>query len=202
MKHFSKQTPPFFPVSFRHAFGLLSLLLPLLTAVGTLLPDTPTLRLLVRTGGLALTLPLAYQAYRLTVPHRPGHPFSPAQPPIPSPPAPGPFQTVFLVQTAIHRVPVPVEEICYFFRDGRHTFLRTYDRKDYLLSQSLHEVEQVLDPICFFRVNRRLVVHYKACQRYKPAAYGKLELTLHAPPPFPVIVSQLKTPLFRRWLQR
>lgn len=204
MKQFLKQTLSLVPRSFLHGLGFSSLFWPLPFLVGTLLLPLgiPPLPLLVRTSSLALVLPLAYQAYRLAVDARPGRMAYAGRSDAPSRTARALYQTVFLVQAGTHRVPVPVEAICYFFRDGRHTFLRTFDRQDYLLSQPLQEVEQSLDPACFFRVNRRLLIHYKACPRFKPAAYGKLELTLHPPLPFPVIVSQLKTPAFRRWMQR
>lgn len=108
---------------------------------------------------------------------------------------------VFIVHTTTKSVPVSVEDICYFFREGGHNFLRTFERVDYLIPQSLNEVQQKLDKRQFFRVNRQLIINYKACRDFRPAAYGKLELTLREPFHTPVKVSQLKAPKFRRWVQ-
>lgn len=112
------------------------------------------------------------------------------------------YKRVFIVNTATQSIPIDVEDICCFFREGGHNFLRTFARCEYLVPQSLSEVQQALDSHQFFRVNRQLIIHRQACQSFRPAAYGKLELTLQPPLPFPAIVSQLKAAHFKRWMQR
>lgn len=193
MKHLIKQA--LIPATLRHPFRRAGLLLCLLVAAGTSFLPTDSL-LPFRLQGISAGLALSMLLSGLT--RHPVQQMRQAQ----SAEPPAPFREMFLVQSATHRVPVGVDEICYFFRVGRHTFLRTFDRKDYLIPESLQQVQAMLDPACFFRVNRQLLMHYKAFRSYKPAGYGKLELDLHLAPPFPAIVSQVKAPAFRHWMQR
>ncbi|MDX5483197.1 MAG: LytTR family transcriptional regulator [Hymenobacteraceae bacterium] len=133
--------------------------------------------------------------------HRAKQPSQLAEADAPAAPVSPPPRSVFIAHTATQSVPIDVADICCFFREGRHNFLRTFDRCDYLLPQSLNEVQQELDSSQFFRVNRQLIIQRRACRSFRPAAYGKLELTLLQPLPFQAIVSQLKAAQFRRWMQ-
>lgn len=105
-----------------------------------------------------------------------------------------------MVQSADRCLSVPVEQVCCIYRVGRHTLLRTFDRAEYLLPQSLREVMEQLEGHMFFQVNRRLILQRKTCVSYKTASYGKLLLTLHPPLSEPVTVSQGKAPAFRKWM--
>ncbi|UZJ63951.1 LytTR family transcriptional regulator [Sphingobacterium sp. KU25419] len=99
-------------------------------------------------------------------------------------------------------VKLMVEDIACIFILNSVVFARTYDRQDYILSNSLDEVENELDPQNFFRANRKLIVHFKAFTAYSDAGYGKLELTIEPLPDVPTIVSQLKARSFKEWLDR
>ncbi|WP_242917344.1 LytR/AlgR family response regulator transcription factor [Pontibacter liquoris] len=119
----------------------------------------------------------------------------------PAPSAPA-CRNLWIVHTGTKSIPIPVEHICYIFREGNHNFLRTFERVDYLVPQPLAHIHQQLDKKQFFRVNRRMIIACKACQGFQPAGYGKLELALCLPFHAPVVVSQLKAGAFRKWLQR
>lgn len=113
---------------------------------------------------------------------------------------PSPARSFLLVQSADQHIAIPVEQVSCIYRVGRHTLLRTFEKTEYLLPQSLREVMTQLDETRFFQVNRRLIVQRGACKSYRTAPHGKLLLTLHPPLSEAVTVSQGKTPLFRRWM--
>lgn len=225
MKHVSSQTAPLTAASLLYASGLtfLSVTIPATLATILLQEDMPLSIFQARSHpavlafwsapvllAIFLASLLFYMNRQARLSSRRSHAdatgpdSSGAAPSLPAETAPVGqlYRSMILVQSATHRIPVAVDEICYFFRVGRHTFLRTFDRKDYLVPESLQQVQAMLDPACFFRVNRQLLMHYKAFRSYKPAGYGKLELDLHLAPPFPAIVSQVKAPAFRHWMQR
>ncbi|WP_290708038.1 LytTR family transcriptional regulator DNA-binding domain-containing protein [Flavihumibacter sp. CACIAM 22H1] len=64
----------------------------------------------------------------------------------------------FLVQRGAESIPLPVETIAYFYRDGDYNYLATFEAERYLVSQSLDEVEGQLDKVEFFRANRKFIV--------------------------------------------
>jgi DNA-binding LytR/AlgR family response regulator len=54
------------------------------------------------------------------------------------------------------QVLLATSRIAYGYHDGGYNFVRSIDREDYLLSESLQEIEDVLNARQFFRVSRKL----------------------------------------------
>ncbi|MGJ1431214.1 LytR/AlgR family response regulator transcription factor [Sphingobacterium spiritivorum] len=101
------------------------------------------------------------------------------------------------------------------FRDGYKTVLvsdvkciyvelkaikaRLRNGTDILLSQSMEELEQQLDPRLFFRANRQFIVHIDAVQQVVNYFNGKLKVILNGID-MEVIVSREKAIVFKEWL--
>ena len=109
---------------------------------------------------------------------------------------------VFVVQKGVKNIPLPVEAISYFYHDGQYNFLRTKEREDFMISQPLDEVQQLLSEKWFFRVNRQMIVNFTACQHFEPLDYGKLELNVTPPTKEPIIISQKRAKSFKEWIDR
>jgi two-component system response regulator LytT len=98
------------------------------------------------------------------------------------------------------QVVLAASRIAYGYHDGGHNFVRSIDREDYLLSESLQEIEDALDARQFFRVSRKLIVNIAACRRVNLNDDGRLEVLLE---PFfkePVLLRQQKATAFKKWL--
>lgn len=109
-------------------------------------------------------------------------------------------KSVFLVQQGSKNVPISLESISYFYHSGNFNFARTFDKKDYIISQSLDEVEGQLNPTQFFRVNRQMIVNLSACEDFELLQYGKLQLNVSPPPKEPIIISQKRAKAFKEWI--
>jgi hypothetical protein len=109
---------------------------------------------------------------------------------------------VIVVQEGNKNIPLLVESICYFYHDGHYNFVRTNDREDFIIAQTLDEMQLQLSDKQFFRVNRQMLVNFTACQHYEPIEYGKLKLLVTPVTKEPVIVSQKKARLFKEWIGR
>ncbi|MCX2680969.1 LytTR family DNA-binding domain-containing protein [Galbibacter sp. EGI 63066] len=110
---------------------------------------------------------------------------------------------VFVVSSGAKNIPVPVEGIGYFYHDQGHNYLCTFEGKRHLVTWSLNKLEGQLSRERFFRVNRKMIVNYKACKHFEPARYGKLELFLEPEAEIqPVIVSQGRARRFKEWVER
>ena len=109
---------------------------------------------------------------------------------------------VFMVNAGLRTIPIPLETICYFFRKGENNFVRTSDREDFLINQSLDAVEGLLNEKLFFRVNRKFIVNFNACKHFELATYGKLELLVKPDFNEPILISQKRAPTFKEWIQR
>lgn len=94
-----------------------------------------------------------------------------------------------------------IEDIAYFYIENGVSYLieRKSDYK-YIADKPLKDIESAINSSSFFRVTKKYLVHINAVVKFRPVKGGKLELILSPDPREPIIVSQLKVPLFKRWL--
>lgn len=112
------------------------------------------------------------------------------------------YRQVIIVQVAAKNIPVKVGDIAYFFRQNDENFLRTKAGVDYLISESLDYYEQALDPLMFFRSNRKFIVSFAASVRFENIENDKLELFVIPSYTERIIISQKRAPAFRKWMNR
>ena len=49
------------------------------------------------------------------------------------------------------------DEIAYFYSDEHYAILVTHEGKKFILNQTMMEIHTKLDPILFFRINRKII---------------------------------------------
>lgn len=106
----------------------------------------------------------------------------------------------FLVTQGVKSLPIPLEKIAYFFREGDLNFLRTFDVEDFPISYSLDEVQQSIGEANFFRANRQMLVNRNACKHFEALPYNKLELFVEPGYKHSIVISQKRNKSFREWL--
>lgn len=99
-------------------------------------------------------------------------------------------------------IPIPVETIAYFYKDGNYTSLKTFQSETYLLNHSLDELMKLLEETLFFRANRQFIINLKACHYFTNEENGKLEVYLIPVYEDGVIISQKRAPAFKEWLNK
>lgn len=103
---------------------------------------------------------------------------------------------------SLHRntlVPVLQTEIAFFHKEEL-IYLATMANEKYISEhQTLDEVESLLNPEFFFRVNRQFIVHIQAVGRVRTTHKG---LTIQLKPPFntEIDISREKATAFKNWL--
>ncbi|MCB9081264.1 MAG: response regulator transcription factor [Lewinellaceae bacterium] len=110
------------------------------------------------------------------------------------------YKERFLVRTGQTLMYLNANTIRFFFTDSGLTFARTEDNRKCHIEQSLEQLEQVLHPRHFFRINRQVIIHLEAIQKIHAYFNGRLKLELMPNPDFEVILSRERVPDFRRWL--
>jgi two-component system LytT family response regulator len=73
---------------------------------------------------------------------------------------------------------IPLQDVIYFSSEDRLTSLHTRDRV-YVLDPTLNDLEERLDPACFFRVSRAALVNLNAVTEVLPLAGGVAEVVLN-----------------------
>ena len=77
------------------------------------------------------------------------------------------FRKRFLVKHAQKLVSVDVDEISYFYSDGRLNFFKTHDNRKYVVDYTMEELEDMLDPDKFFRISRSFYVSIEAIDKIR-----------------------------------
>jgi len=112
------------------------------------------------------------------------------------------YKTRFLVRAGEQLLPLPVAQVAWFQSRHETTTLTTVDGRRFVVEYTLEQLEQLLDPQDFFRLNRQFVAHLPAVQRLHTYFNGKLKLDLHPAPSEEVVVSREKAGAFKQWLER
>ncbi|GAB3794785.1 LytTR family DNA-binding domain-containing protein [Spirosoma humi] len=106
----------------------------------------------------------------------------------------------FLVKQGQRLLSIPIHEVAYFFSRNKMTFIQSAAGPEWLIDYTMEEVEQLLDPHRFFRINRQIIVELRAIKQVNLYFNGKLKITLHPTFSDDVLVSRDRAGGFRRWL--
>lgn len=94
---------------------------------------------------------------------------------------------------------IATEDIAYFVSQDGVSSACLFNGETYTITQPLDSLEQQLDPAQFFRANRQYIVSMNAVDKVHNYFNAKLKLEIrHCPEG--VIVSRVKAPLLREWL--
>ena len=97
---------------------------------------------------------------------------------------------------------INTSEIAYFYSSEKNTFLCTKDSKNYPVDFSLDNLEKILDPEAFFRINRQYIIEYESIKKIYILSKSRIKLDLIPPPLDNALVSSTKSTEFRKWLDK
>ena len=115
------------------------------------------------------------------------------------------YKTQFVVRVGEHLKVVPVEQVAYFFSLEKTTLLQSTDGRKYVVDYTLEQLEALLDPAQFFRLNRAFLTRQAAIHDIIHYTNSRLQTILKPAPPEsegPVLVSREKVSVFKSWLDR
>lgn len=109
------------------------------------------------------------------------------------------YKSRFFVKVGIRYQSIPVENICCFFVEERSTFLKTNQDKTYDLDYSLEQLQNMVDPGQFFRINRNYLINMNCIDEIVSYSTNRLKLKLGKSE---LIVSREKVAEFKQWMDR
>ena len=112
------------------------------------------------------------------------------------------YKSRFFIKVGMRFQSVQVEDICCFFVEERNTFLRTQNGKTYDLDNSLEQLQKLIDPSLFFRINRNYLVNINCINEIISYSTTRLKLKLKGVNSDDLIVSRDKVSEFKRWMDR
>ncbi len=111
------------------------------------------------------------------------------------------YKERFLVKVGTHLRVAETNDILYFYSLQKATFLRLNDGKDYLLDISLEQIEELVDPSLFFRINRKYLVSLKCITEAISYSNSRLKLKVINPVDNDFLVAREKVKDFKAWLE-
>ena len=110
------------------------------------------------------------------------------------------FRKRFLVKQGQKLVSVEVDEIAYFYSDGRVNFFKTQDNRKFIVYYTRYELEAMLDPDRYFRISRSFYVSIESVDQIHDYFGNRLLLNLQPVVDKEAIVSREKVTDFKRWM--
>lgn len=110
------------------------------------------------------------------------------------------YRKRFLVKHMQKLVSIEVDRIAYFFSDDRLTFFKTTDDKKYVIDYTVDEIEDMVDPDKFFRINRAFLVSVNSIDQINDYFGNRLKLNLKPNIDKEALVSREKVSTFKEWM--
>jgi DNA-binding LytR/AlgR family response regulator len=110
------------------------------------------------------------------------------------------FRKRFLVKHAQKLVSVDVDEVAYFYSDGRLNFFKTADNKKYVVDYTMDELADMLNPNSFFRISRSFYVSIDSIEKIDEYFGNRLILQLKPAVDKEALVSREKVSDFKKWM--
>lgn len=109
------------------------------------------------------------------------------------------FKERFAVHVGRSVTLIPVQDIALFVKEELIFLINREGNKFITDFRSLDEVEELVDPKLFYRVNRQHLVHLSFIESYRGDDTGKLTLKLRGIKTNELIVSKEKAAEFKKW---
>ena len=112
------------------------------------------------------------------------------------------YKERFVVKIGEHIHTIATSETAYFFSQEKATYLQTKEKNRYIIDYTMEQVEQLVDPQKFFRINRKYLVSLEAVKDIITYSNSRLRLILIHTDETDAIVSRDKVQDFKKWLDR
>ena len=110
------------------------------------------------------------------------------------------YKQRFVLRIGEHMKVVEVADIAYFYTENKANFIITREGKRYLADNTLDQLEDMLDPKSFFRINRQFIISYSSIAEMFTYSKSRVLLKLNPPSKLDTIVSTERSAAFKTWL--
>lgn len=95
---------------------------------------------------------------------------------------------------------IEVNDIAYFYTHDKIVTIITSENRKYPADYTLDQLEKMLDPKLFFRINRQFIVSSKAIREMYVISKSRVKMMLHPPIDAETAVSSERVANFKKWL--
>ena len=112
------------------------------------------------------------------------------------------FQKRFIVSSGEKIKSVKIDEVAYFFGQQKFVFLITHDNRRHIIDYTLTQLEGLLDPTQFYRINRQFIISFDSIKQMHTWSKSRVKIDLAPEGDREAIVSIDRSGDFKRWLDR
>jgi DNA-binding LytR/AlgR family response regulator len=112
------------------------------------------------------------------------------------------YKERFIVKVGEHLRTISVKDILYFYSQDKTTFCVTQEGRTLILDFTLEQLETMVDPESYFRVNRKYFVRTEAIKDIVSYTNSRLKLVLLSSADTDIIVARERVQEFKQWLDR
>lgn len=95
---------------------------------------------------------------------------------------------------------VEIADAAYFYTEEKVTFVCTNDNKRLPIDHNLDELEDILDPALFFRINRQFIISINAIAGMHSYSKSRVKINLNPPHEAETVTSAERSAAFKEWL--
>ncbi|MEQ8425330.1 MAG: LytTR family DNA-binding domain-containing protein [Cyclobacteriaceae bacterium] len=110
-----------------------------------------------------------------------------------------PSKDRILAKKGTEFIALNLSDVAYFFTEHKIVFARDFTGRQLIIDKTLAELEAMVDPTKFFRVNRKYLCCLNAIEKFKPDS-GKIKVHFTPDCKEDVFVSKETAPAFRQWI--
>lgn len=112
------------------------------------------------------------------------------------------YKSRFVIKVGEHLKTIEVNAIRYFYSQDKTTFCVTEENRNFILDYTLEQLEEMVDPAEFYRINRKYLVRSGAIQDIISHTNSRLKLVLKGCQDSDIIVARERVQDFKVWLDR
>jgi DNA-binding LytR/AlgR family response regulator len=112
------------------------------------------------------------------------------------------YKTRFVVKIGDQFKYIAADDIAHFEADDNVVYAHSFDGNKSLVDYKMEELENVLNPTTFFRINRGSIIHIRAIQKMHKYFNSRLRIEIIPALEEPLLVSRQKVDDFIKWLDQ
>jgi two-component system LytT family response regulator len=110
------------------------------------------------------------------------------------------YKERFVVKYGEHIKTIQTADSAYFYTENKANFIVTKDNKRFTIDYNLDQLEVLLDPKKFFRINRQFIIGFHAITEMFTYSKSRVLVKLSPPSKIETIVSSERSASFKSWL--
>jgi len=112
------------------------------------------------------------------------------------------YQERFIVSRGHKIMSVKTDQIAYFEGEDRYVYLTKKDGTRYIIDYKLGDLENLLDPKPFFRLNRSFIANFESIKNIAAITKSRFKVDLDPAASRDIIVSSNNAKHFKAWLNQ